>query len=704
MNSAEQTLDIEETSNLTDWANPPSIRDLKQDLLEAKDAQQSQVAKIETWLDNLHVRGAAQVKTAKGNSAIVPKLIRKQAEWRYAALSEPFLSSPDIFDVSPVTWEDKEAAKQNQILLNNQFNTRIDKVGFIDSYVRTAVDEGTVILQVGWAFEEEEYEAEVPIVEYRVNPEYLAMHQHIGAIQAANPAQYTQEVPEELQKAHDIFLQTNQPIEPVILGYETQTLTRTIRNHPTVEICDYRNLTIDPSCKGDIGNAKFVIYSFTTSLSELEKDGRYTNLDQINVESNSALGDPDHDTENDSNFNFSDKPRKKFVLHEYWGHWDIDGTGFVKPIVASWVGNTLVRLEENPFPDKQHPFISVPYLPVKDSIFGEPDGALLEDNQKITGAVVRGMIDIMGKSANGQTGIRKGTLDAVNRRRYERGQDYEYNNNVDPRQAIHMHTFPEIPRSAEYMLQLQNNEAESMTGSRAFGATNTQGLGDTATAARGVLDAASKRELGILRRLAAGIVKVGRKFIAMNAEFLDEAEVVRVTNDEFIPIRKDDLAGNFDLRLTISTAEEDDRKAQELSFMLQTGQQSMDAGEVRLIRAEIARLRKMPDLAKRIEEYEPQPDPIQQERAMLELQLLRAQIANEQAQAIERQAGAQLDSAKAGNVQSDTDLKDLNFVEQESGVTQEREMQKQGAQAQANMQLEALKHRFKQSEPQKTAS
>ena len=51
---------------------------------------------------------------------------------------------------------------------------------------------------------------------------------------------------------------------------------------------------------------------------------------------------------------------------------------------------------------------------------------------------------------------------------------------------------------------------------------------------RGVLDAASKREMAILRRLAKGMTEIGNKIIAMNAVFLSEKEVIRVTNKEFI--------------------------------------------------------------------------------------------------------------------------------------------------------------------------
>ena len=44
------------------------------------------------------------------------------------------------------------------MVLNNQFNTKMNKVTFIDNYVRAGVNEGTVIVRVGWEFEEEEYE------------------------------------------------------------------------------------------------------------------------------------------------------------------------------------------------------------------------------------------------------------------------------------------------------------------------------------------------------------------------------------------------------------------------------------------------------------------------------------------------------------------------------------------------------------------
>jgi len=684
---------------LTDWKKEPTVANLKLDLEESRSHHADQVGKIEEWLDNLHGTGKAKVNAGKNNSSIVPKLIRKQAEWRYPALSEPFLSTSKLFNVKPVTWEDKKAALQNGLVLNSQFNTQLDKVNFIDEYVRTAVDEGTVILRTGWDYQEEQYTVEVPDVEFFFNDEFAPTHQHLAQLKASNPDAYATISP-EMQQAHEMTLEYGRPVEAVIKGVKPEQRTRVLVNKPTVEVCDFRNVVIDPTCKGDIDKAGFVIYSFESSLSELKRDGKYHNLEHINLETNSILGTPDHTSDSGTkNFNFADKARKKFVVHEYWGFRDIDDSGVVQPIVAAWVGDVLIRMELNPYPDQKLPFIVVPYLPVRKSTHGEPDGALLEDNQKIIGALTRGMIDIMGKSANGQTGMRKDMLDVANKRKFEKGLDYEFNANVDPSVGVYMHKYPEIPQSAQFMLQMQNMEAESLTGVRAFSqGINSGSLGEVAAGIRGALDAASKREMAILRRLSTGIIKLGRKIIAMNQAWLSEEEVVRITEEEFVPVRRDDLAGNIDLELSISTAEEDNNKAQELAFMLQTMGNNMSPDMSRLILADIARLRKMPDLAKQIEEFQPQPDPLAEKQAQLQVALMEAELAEKQSIIALNQAKIETEAAKANRLNSQADLADLDFVEQESGVKQERDLQKQGAQAVAQARTKILDHQLRQRE------
>ena len=674
------------------WKNAPNLKDLKQELDDADSAHSVQSGKIDDWLDNLHVTGNAVPKPIQGHSQFQPKLIRKQNEWRYAALSEPFHSTKDIFKVKPRTFEDTEGARQNSLLLNYQFTSKINKTAFIDEFIRAAVDEGTAIVKVAWEFEDEEFQEVVPVYDYQVNEEMTQLHQELAQLKEANPREFNETVPELLQAAHERSVEEQLPLEAVLVDETVKTSMRTLKNEPSLEVCDYRNVIIDPSCGSDLSKASFIIHRFETSMSNLERAGIYSNLDKVNVEGSTPLNDPDlGDSTNDVNFNFKDKPRKRLVAHEYWGYWDIDGSGAVKAIIAVWIGSTLIRMAESPCPDKKLPFIIVPTLPVKNSVYGEPDGELLLDNQKIIGAVTRGMIDIMGKSANGQMGMMKGALDAVNRRKYQKGLDYEYNNGSDPRIAFHMHTYPEIPNSAQYMLQMQNLEAESLSGIKAFSqGISGAALGDVATAVTGALDAAAKREMGMLRRIAAGIERIGVKMMQYNAELLDDEEVIRITNDSHVAISRDALSGTFDMIIDISSAEEDNVKAQELAFMLQTMGNSIDPGMTNMILRDIARLRKMPELAEKIENFQPEPDPIQEKLKELAVVKAEAEIAEIQSKIAENNAEARKKNAEA-------DASDLNFVEQESGVTQERQKELSKAQAEGNIELETHKARINQA-------
>jgi len=643
-------------STLVDWENPPSLADLKQDLDSAQVAHQVHINEVDAWIRVLD--GDQTINAKRGRSKLVPRLARRQAEWRYAALSEPFLSTDDLFNTSPQTFEDKEFAVQNGMLLNYQLNCRMDKVAFIDEYIRTAVDEGTAVVRVGWEFEEGKRKVYKDIMEMQpvVDP-------NTGQ-PAVNP-------------------QTGQPVmQEVKTGEKATIKTVTIKNQPVLTVCDYNNLVLDPTCEGDIDKASFAVYSFETSLSELKKDGRYTNLDDINFESASILAEPDHSINSEDNsFTFKDKARKKVIAREYWGYWDIDDTEEVKPFVATWVGDTFIRMEENPYPDKKLPFVLVQYLPRRKNIYGEPDAALIEDNQKIVGAVTRGIIDIIGRSASGQQGIRKDALDVTNARKFERGEDYKFNANVDPRQAFHMEVYPEIPRSALEVLNMQNNDAEALTGVKAFTqGISGQALGVTATGIRSALDATSKRELGILRRLSNGLNQIGRKVISMNAEFLEDEEIIRITNEKFVAINRNDLGGKYDIKLNISTAEADEQKGSELAFMLQTMGNTMPPEMSQMILADIAKLRKMPDLAKRISEYQPQPDPMAQQKMQLEMALLQAQVQNETAKGQENAVDVQLktaktetEKAKARSMHSGADMTDLDFVDKESGTKDKRD-------------------------------
>lgn len=676
------------------WTNSPSLTALKENYDDAASNHSTNMAKINTWNDNLNITGKAKLKKKSGRSNVQPKLIRKHAEWRYAALSEPFLDTTDMFTLKGRTARDKRSAEQNQVLLNYQWNNQIDKVAFVDDMIRSGVDEGTVFIRVGWEVEEQEVTRQVPVYDFypATDQAQLLELQRAAVLQQQDPYAFLAHVPDEIQEALQLTNAQGQPIYPVLKETTEVTETVFITNQPTAEVCNIGNVRVDPSCNGDITKAQFLTYSFETSKAELRKEpDRYFNINAINADQSSVLAEDDHKFEQ-NNFQFKDDPRAKVVAHEYWGYWDVDGSGELTSFVCTWVGNVMVRLEENPFPDQAIPFINIQYMPRRRQMYGEPDGELLTENQRIIGAVTRGGIDIMAKSANGQQGMRMDALDSTNEQRFINGENYKFNPAVDPRQAVIDHVYPEMPNSIAMMLNMQNQDAESLTGVKPYsGGLSGDALGDVATAVRGVLDAASKREIGILRRFAKGMSQLAKKIIAMNGAFLADEEIIRVTDEDFVTIRREDLEGNLDIEVVVSTAEQDNVKAQELAFMLQTNAQTMPSELAFIILSDIAKLRKMPNLAKRIENFKPQPDPIAQRKAELEIALLEAEVMDKQAAAQEKMAKAQKALADAGKANSEKDNADLDFVEKQNGLAHQRDVELQGAQAKGNMALEIIK-------------
>lgn len=673
----------------TDWRNEPSVLDLKRDLDAARPAHDTQLAQIEEWQDLLHVRGTAKPAKVKGRSSVQPKLVRRQAEWRYSALTEPFLGSDKLYKVEPVSWADVKAARQNELVLNWQFRTKLNRINFIDNFVRSTVDEGTCIVRVGWRRVTVPVQTMVPVWEHVAmqDEQSAELFQAALNLKQQDPSSYEEQVDPAIKAAITYYEESQIPTIARQIGQEAVTVEKVIENLPTVEVLRHANVYIDPSCNGDVNKAMFCVVSFETCKADLLKEPKkYKNLDQVNWSANHPAVEPNHATGTPAEYVLSDTARRRVVAYEYWGFWDINNDGVLQPIVATWIGSTLVRMERNPYPDEKLPIVVVPYMPKKLDLYGEPDAELLGDNQRINGAVIRGMIDLLGRSANGQQGIAKGMLDPLNRRRYENGQDYEFNPTVSPANGIIEHKFPELPQSALLMTEMMNQEAEALTGVKSFaGGLSGNAYGDAVGNAKSMLDAAAKREMAILRRLAKGMTDIGNKIIAMNAEFLSEEEVIRITDEEFVKVKREDLKGDFDLIVDISTAEVDNAKAQDMAFMVQTIGPSAGPEVSMRIMANIAELKRMPELAHELRSYKP-PPPSPEQQQMMQLQIQEAQLKVQKLQ-----ADILLIQAKAAEHGSKKDKLDLDYVEQETGTSHARDMARMEAQARGNQALQITK-------------
>ena len=650
------------------------LSNLKADFTASKLLRNELDQKIARWKSEYNAEPYGN--EVNGRSKLVSRDIKKQSEWQHAALIEPFVSTPDIIKANPVTSEDAEIAPKIEVLLNTQFCRQFSRYNFMTKALKVLDQEGTVVIRTGWEYEEKvvevEEDREIP------NPDYQR------AIEAVN------------QGITDSSIL--QSIEPTLITKVRVRKTKPVKNHPTAMVCRNEDIFIDPTCQDDMDKCQFVIYRYETDMTTLKQAGIYKNLDKIKIPTGlTGTNDTEYITEDSTSFRFSDTARKKIVVHEYWGNYDINGDDIAEPIVCTWIDNTIIRLEDNPFPDKKPPFLIVPFSAIPFKLYGESNAELLSDIQKIKTAIYRGFIDNMALSNNGQKGIKKGSLDEYNKQRFLNGENFEFNHYASD---FFIGNFNELPSSIFNVLTLMNNEAESITGVASFNTgLNGNALGSTATSIRGAIDSASTRRLNIVRNISENLVKpLLRKWLAYDAMFLDEESQYRITNDTFVYLKRDDLGANIDIDLSISTSDDNRAKAQELAFVLQTVGPSEDPRLRKILMAQIAQLYRMPDLAKMIMDYKPEPDPMAEQMQQLQMQLLQAEIANTQAKAGEntvdqdvKRAKVQTELAKAKNLNSMTDKTDLDYVHQYSGIKEKEALQRQQLQNQFNIDRETLK-------------
>ena len=119
--------------------------------------------------------------------------------------------------------------------------------------------------------------------------------------------------------------------------------------------------------------------------------------------------------------------------------------------------------------------------------------------------------------------------------------------------------------------------------------------------------------------------------------------------------------------------------------MLQTIGPDMDPGLSKIILGQIADLKRMPELAEQIRSYNPEPDPMQVRLQELQIEELEAKIA--------------LDKARAAEAMAQAENKALDTELENTGAKHQRDVEKMGAQARGNRDLEVTKGLLKGETP-----
>jgi len=213
------------------------LTDFKADMKAADSLRLEIVAKVETWKD--HYNGAKYGNEQAGKSEIVSRDIKRQDEWQHASIKDPFVADPDIVNCNPVTFEDRAAAAQNELVLNQQFTRHFNRYKFMTDVVKLYYQEGTVVVKTSWDYEDETIKEEVPI--YGLDP--------IGNV--------------------------------IQIGSKEVKRIKVKVNKPHAQACSLEDIFLDPTYEGDLDKEQFIINRFEYDLSTLSKSNKYKNHDKL---------------------------------------------------------------------------------------------------------------------------------------------------------------------------------------------------------------------------------------------------------------------------------------------------------------------------------------------------------------------------------------------------------------------------------------
>ncbi len=612
------------------------LNDIKKELKRATSAKTIIEGKISDWNDAYD--GKEYGNEVIGRSSMVMKDVAKQIEWQKPNITEPFTSTENPVGTSALNAKSDKAATASENVLNYQYTSQFDRYSFMDTLANVLSREGTVWVRTGWEFKEGLEEKRLTRVDM-------------------NTIMQVQEEPTEITQNDDGSFNA---------VYQRKTI---VRNQPTAKVWKNEDIFPDPLADSE-STLGFVIGRSKMTITEMRNN---PNFDQAAID---TIGTVDPQLYNDSalgadreakGYDYGSDPanseiqnNKKYFVYEYWGEYDINGNGISEQICFVWVDrvDVVLQSEENFLPGKRNPFISTPYSAVPFSLWGNGLPAFIEDNQKIRTMLMRGILDNMSLSNNGQKFIQKGTLDYTNWKRMKSGNKYIQVNKLD---GITDGSFHELPQSVYNLYNMIAEDSEALTGISKM----AQGLdpGSVANTAAGVQTMASmtqKRMLDVVRNISNLMTKVFTRWNDYNKMFLD---VIEINNFSGVSqYEAADLKGDYHISLTVATDTNKQTKMQQYNLMLQ--QSASMAGSVppqlmNMIYSKMLDLFDEPGMAEAVRTYQPQPDPHTESMKQAELAQAQADVQDTQSNALYKQANA---GAKQKDIEkSDSEIDSMDM-------------------------------------------
>jgi len=635
-----------------------------------------QIEKVSEWIDAYD--GEPYGNEDPSRSQMVWKIIKKQGESLISNLAKPFLGAHEIVELSPLTYRDVFKTPIYSKVINHFWTKDFNSNKFIKATSRLMVKEGTAFIRVGWEKQVVEHSEEVS------------------------------DLPEQVKQK---FIDKGATIEKLSNGKIKITTKKILKNRPIAKPIRLEDAYVDPTAD-TFEDSEFFGYEYTTNLTEISNNPLY---DEEAVKKLTRILESQDDRPvnryedsheyNPYNAQFEDDPRKKVRLIEYWGEYDIDDTGVAEPVVGVVArygdDRVVLNLRKNKLPGGFKPFICIPLIEDDFNIYGNALAYMIDDEQKFSTSIVRGIIDNMSQSNNGQKFIKKNALDSTNFDRMMNGERIvEINTPENIATAVMDGSFNQLPSDVYNTLGMIEQQAESLTGVSKFmqGIAGTEMKSSSSNFAT-MMSQSQIRLLDMTTSLTNGLRQMFKMWAQMAMEYLSDDEIFDITG-VYIPEAKvketkrlmleyqieelprdaaeevmmliirevDDMFNmkdlKYDVKMKVGTDGLKDVKIAQINMLMQQAgnlieMQVVPPKVMGMLFADMAEAMDRPDIAREVLEFKPQPpSQLEQEMAQAELDKKKAEGAKDMALAESAAARAENERAKtkAGAAALDSEI------------------------------------------------
>ena len=652
------------------------------DLDSARQLHDEQMDRIQSWIDQYE--GEPYGNEVDGRSRIVWKLAKKQGEALVSNLVKPFIATNEIVDMVPRTAQDVYKTDIYQKLINHFWSVDFDNNAFLKTVGRVMTKEGTVIWRIGW----EKVDKTKRIVVNQMNPKMMTAiiarggkinELADGSFEIINENIVVNRPTAKVVRNENIYIDpTADSVDDIrYLVYEYTVTLSDLRKQP--ELYDE--------------DAVKKLEAIMDREDDKKKD---TKLERYADDESNDTGEY-----NPYEIEFVDKSKRKVSIYEYWGEYDMDGDGINEQIVATVARYTtgsdavILKMQENPYPNGTIPFIIVPLYESEFSVYGRAIADVLEDEQKAMTAAVRGIIDNMSNSNNGTKFFKKGALDTVNFNRLRKGEPYvEINTSDAITTSVMDGNFNPLPASVFNFVALMDQQAESLTGiSKMLQGLPGSEVKSSTSNFSAMMSQSQIRLLDVTNNLTTGLKKMFMMWTYMAMEYLSYDEIQDITGisipelkvketkklqmefglvdpQTMEPVVDEETFNKammliiqevqdmfekrdvkFDIKLRVGTDGMKQIRINEILMLLQQAAPLIQTGSIpgeaiKVLVADLAENMDKPDVADMIKKYQPQPDPMQQAMAQVQLQKLQAEAKKDEALAANAMARTQNESVK----------------------------------------------------------